>query len=431
MRVQLQPGPHPGRTAFLRVAASLVLLTALTASCGKGDPDSDGSGASTPGATAGDAAAGDAAAGDLAGGAADSSRRPGTGSAPGETVVAERTGAELYAQHCALCHGITGDGEAQIELAIQPRNFAQGGFAFGDTREALYKTVTDGLPGNSLMISYKALLTDAERWRVVDHVRTLIPQRESVPAQDRKLAVGDRSQFVRGHFGPIREGLPMRPRGMLVGLPGDLSFEYRTDDVRLLGIRQGEFVDRTDWDGRGGSTLEPLGEVVRLIAGGDPAATFAAAGADLKARLRSTRSDGTAAVVRYSLHDANGEAVAEVSETLRPGALADRTSFHRQFAVSQSRSGDALTLRLDGDEAEFVRDATGVLDGPAWFVRRDGDNRFTCYLVDGPAGLTRAGAEGCRFELPAEASVSLDVFVVITDSWSEETLEAWKGVLGS
>jgi DMSO reductase family type II enzyme heme b subunit len=93
---------------------------------------------------------------------------PGT---PGETV---------YAQHCAACHGATGNGNgpAAVWLYPKPRDFGAGLFKVKSTPaqtlptdEDLLRSVTRGLPGSSMpSFSY---LTDAERRDAVQYVKSL------------------------------------------------------------------------------------------------------------------------------------------------------------------------------------------------------------------------------------------------------------------
>lgn len=209
----------------------------------------------------------------------------------------EVTGKSLYARHCAGCHNDNGDGRGATMLAQgkQARSFAQGGFAFGNTVDAIVKTMRTGIPGSSLMPSFSGLMDDDELRMVAEHVLTLTPYRDLGPAGGSKLAVVDRARFVRGKLPSAREGLPERPRGLLIGLRDGWSVECRTDDLRCLALRRGEFVDRRDWNDRGGAALAPLGEVVHLFEGGDPSPWIFTGGAERRAlvlRLAATRVIG-------------------------------------------------------------------------------------------------------------------------------------------
>lgn len=71
----------------------------------------------------------------------------------------------LFRKHCVTCHGITGDGRgpAVLLLSPYPRDFRRGTFKFKSTpagykptREDLYQTLHDGIPGTS-MPSFAAL----------------------------------------------------------------------------------------------------------------------------------------------------------------------------------------------------------------------------------------------------------------------------------
>jgi mono/diheme cytochrome c family protein len=93
------------------------------------------------------------------------------GYAPGKIV---------YEQHCAACHGVTGDGNgpAAVWLFPKPRNFSSGLFKIQSTPsgslpsdEDLFQTVTRGMPGSS-MPSF-TYLTDQQRTNVVQYVKDL------------------------------------------------------------------------------------------------------------------------------------------------------------------------------------------------------------------------------------------------------------------
>ncbi len=89
-------------------------------------------------------------------------------------------GQAVYDQHCAACHGLTGDGNgpASVWLHPRPRNFSAGLFKIKSTPgtalptdEDLLQSVTRGLAGSSMpSFSY---LTESERRDVVQYVKHL------------------------------------------------------------------------------------------------------------------------------------------------------------------------------------------------------------------------------------------------------------------
>lgn len=82
-------------------------------------------------------------------------------------------GAKLYAQNCAMCHGEKGlgDGVAGAALNPPPRNLIKGPWTNGAGIIALYKTVTEGLPGTS-MAAYKHL-KPVDRWAMAHYVHSI------------------------------------------------------------------------------------------------------------------------------------------------------------------------------------------------------------------------------------------------------------------
>src|SRR5688572_11621314 len=211
-------------------------------------------------------------------------------------------GRTLFLKNCATCHGETGDGKGITPLDRPARSFMDGGFSFGNTPEALFRTISVGIPGTP-MPGFDSSLSEEERKVLASYVVTLGPPVEGVKEEDMILSVHDRPLVVRGLLPSLGEGLPTHPRGLLIGDPSGITFEYRVDDVRLLALRQGGFVKRTDWTGRGGTPLEPLGKVVHLVDGGRPESIFSIAGAraPLQARLSGTRIDGSRTLLEYHL----------------------------------------------------------------------------------------------------------------------------------
>lgn len=183
-----------------------------------------------------------------------------------------RDGKYLYTRNCSGCHNDNGDGMGPtiVQMGQKARNFAEGHFAFGNTRESIFRTIASGVPGRSPMPGFAGVLTEDERWLVVDYVRTLMPKEAEVDESLSVMHVKDEPVIVRGMLRAIVDGAPDTPRGLLVGVPGGLTFAYRADDVRLLAVYQGEFVDRRDWYDRGGSKLKPLGQLIYAVDEGDP-----------------------------------------------------------------------------------------------------------------------------------------------------------------
>src|SRR5205807_5778428 len=108
----------------------------------------------------------------------------------------------LYREHCAHCHGITGDGVGPTAAFLNPypRDYRKGQFKFKSTPAGfkpthadLKKIVLDGVPGTA-MPSFK-LLPDLEVEALVEYVRYLSIRGEI----ERRLlvATGDLEPNVR------------------------------------------------------------------------------------------------------------------------------------------------------------------------------------------------------------------------------------------
>jgi mono/diheme cytochrome c family protein len=92
-------------------------------------------------------------------------------------------GAALYREHCASCHGKDGGGDGVLanDLRFKPRAFKEGRFAFGNTADAMAKTVMSGIPGQDMarMPAFKSVLSETEIDAVVTYVRTLMAHRKN------------------------------------------------------------------------------------------------------------------------------------------------------------------------------------------------------------------------------------------------------------
>lgn len=263
--------------------------------------------------------------------------------------------------HCASCHGESGDGHGTATLDRPARSFLDGGFSYGNTPEALYRTITHGIPGTP-MPAAPSVLTDADRQALAEYVISLGPKGVTASVAESTLVVRDRPVIARGKLPPVAPDLPARPRGLLVGTPDGLSFEYRTDDVRLLAVRQGAFVDRRDWRGRGGEALQPLGVPIYLSGNGDPGPSILRPdGSPFSARLYQTWIEGDRAGVRYRLHAPDHpRPYAMVEEGVRGVVRPAGSGFQRDFALF---GAGKFVLRLSEPGPRWVA------CGTTWVVR--------------------------------------------------------------
>ena len=81
-----------------------------------------------------------------------------------------KAGKDLWDQHCKKCHGATGKGDGAMSKKLE---IAVGDFTSGE----LSKKTDGGLfwkiaEGRKPMPSYKAKLSDSERWNLVAYMRT-------------------------------------------------------------------------------------------------------------------------------------------------------------------------------------------------------------------------------------------------------------------
>ncbi len=106
------------------------------------------------------------------------------------------TGARLYGNYCAACHGENGDGNGQAArfLYPKPRNFRDGQYRLISTLnhvptdDDLMRVIVNGMPG-SAMLPVAAQLNEADRKSIVAHVRELT--RKGLEARFRKQAEQD------------------------------------------------------------------------------------------------------------------------------------------------------------------------------------------------------------------------------------------------
>lgn len=88
----------------------------------------------------------------------------------GEQVAA--LAAPIYSQHCAVCHGETGQGDGPLSAFVTPppANFAIHGWHHREGEH--YWWITRGIPGTS-MPSFGDFLSEEERWLLARYVKQL------------------------------------------------------------------------------------------------------------------------------------------------------------------------------------------------------------------------------------------------------------------
>lgn len=391
------------------------------------------------------------------------------------------TARPLFIANCATCHGENGDGQGATKLEKPARSFKDGGFSYGNTPEAILRTITNGIPGTP-MPSFASALKEAERKELARYVLALGPPETKVSQADTILVVRDRALFVRGKLPSIAEGAPERPRGLFVGTPDGFTFEYRVDDVRLLGVRQGGFVERADWQGRGGDAQKPLGKLVYLFGGGNPGPTFGLRAADktditpLSARFSATLAvDGGAriAYVLFAETQPLRTRLAWVEESPRAQASAIGSGFARTFDVEDLGSGGRYALcvsstkgaqRVDAAEsilssdkaakttAEEERDRQSISENggraptksppkaaaprqaplaskQSWIARSRPDGTFEIQLVrglqDGETFATSGDELWIEFGADAGGKRTIEVVTLLAPVWDAEVRAKW------
>lgn len=85
-------------------------------------------------------------------------------------VAATKKGKKMFNQLCVICHGTKGKGNGVAGVALNPKptSFITKAFS-SQTDGVLFWKITEG---NAPMAAYKDLLTEIERWQLVNYLRT-------------------------------------------------------------------------------------------------------------------------------------------------------------------------------------------------------------------------------------------------------------------
>ena len=83
------------------------------------------------------------------------------------------TGKEVYIHQCLSCHGTTGKGDGPASKDLNPKPHDLGAANVAQQSDgALFWKITEG---KKPMPSFEKLISEDERWHVVNYVRTFAP----------------------------------------------------------------------------------------------------------------------------------------------------------------------------------------------------------------------------------------------------------------
>jgi hypothetical protein len=215
-----------------------------------------------------------------------------------------------------------------------------------------------------------------------------------------------------------------------------MSFQYSIDDVRLVGVRLGGFVNRDDWGGRGGSPLRPLGKMIH--APKDPArpAQWRRSGGDsLKASLRSTTTAGGVAALSYELINSKGEVLASCEERPRMLSTTHGSGYARAFVVTAKESALVTAYPFSGPTSQSWTlnggeggDTGSLSTGRVRCNRPLSNPGNELRMLSYAPGVLHA-EQGVELSLHAGETLNFEVGVVFLTDWSDENaMHVLKGV---
>lgn len=112
-----------------------------------------------------------------------------------ERGAALARGKRTYRAACAPCHGRRGDGRGRAAYALDPKplGFRQGVFKWRSTETGalpldsdIFRTITRGVPG-TMMPPWEDLLSERERWELVEYITSLSPRFEEEGVEDDQI----------------------------------------------------------------------------------------------------------------------------------------------------------------------------------------------------------------------------------------------------
>ncbi len=199
-------------------------------------------------------------------------------------------------------------------------------------------------------------------------------------------------------------------KGLLIGLDSGLSLEYDASTLHLLRVRRGDFVRRH----REGYV--PVGEVLIdrsaqadgalafLLKDGEPQPLVAQL-EDVWVRDWADPSGQTSSTpgISYSLHDGNGQCVANVEEHARPVPMDEGWGFVRTFVLTASEPTSTIVLDIYRPVGE-PHGGDCIMSGPPserdWYLGLVGRAQGAAFRSDSGLHqlLTRSRPSDVRFD---------------------------------
>lgn len=297
----------------------------------------------------------------------------------------------VYAEQCAKCHGENGDGKGTADLERPARSFLDGGYSYGNTQEAVLRSITYGIPGTP-MPAFEETLSEDDRKALAEYVIGLGPKGTIMKPGASVLTVGDKPQLVHGMVPPLQEGARREPRSLMVGFPNGSTLQYTKNSGTLEALFVGDFLDRADWGGRGGSALRPLGAVTwkRNDSHQASATLVDGSGKALTSNIRAARIVGDDVRLDFVLEDSGGKRVGGGQEFL--SFLNVRgVPVPQRSLVANGRPGDpAVFSPLNGEPIALIDAVTNPESGdvvqPKATVKSAGQDLFAVDF-EGLAGV--------------------------------------------
>lgn len=127
-----------------------------------------------------------------------------------------KDGKALFITNCKSCHGDPGKNNG-LPLVPKPTDMANAAFLSANSDGAMFTKITDG---RVTMPSFKAVLSDTQRWQIVNYIRSF-----------------DENKKVAAAITTIKKV------GQSVGAPYQLSLSYNLDESSLTAFVEGTSTD--------------------------------------------------------------------------------------------------------------------------------------------------------------------------------------------